>query len=83
MQGSNDQIRSVQIRHWTLNHAFFLYRNYVYSKKLKGIKSYRNKMQGSNDLRRGFMIRRPASPSIILIDGNVGRRMRFQAQIKT
>ena len=31
-------------------------------------------MQGSTDQ---IMIRRPASPSIILIDGDAGRRMRF------
>ena len=40
-------------------------------------------MQGSNDRKLGVMIRRPASPSIILIDGNAGRRMKFLTQINT
>ena len=66
-----------------LNHVFFLHWYYAYSLKLRVIKSYRNKMQGSNDRKWGFMIRRPASPSIILIDGDAGRRIRSWAQMHT
>ena len=40
-------------------------------------------MQGSNDQNRCFWIRRPASPSIIVIDGDAGRRMKFQTHINT
>ena len=78
MQGSNDQIRSVQIRHWTI-----LKRKFFSIAIMLILNPLGEKMQGSNDRNRRFWIRRPASPSTILIYGDAGRRTRFSTHINT